>query len=313
MSKADGVTNPPYSYWPITDRPTVVWPDGHKMAFYLELNIEHFEPGLPGPGYFPPSVFPLDPINQGLRDYGTRVGVWRLIDLFDELGIPVSAAVNSAACHHYPQIIAAGVKRDWAWLAHGITNSKQWNDMDPDEEGRRLDEMIADIVSATGNTPRGWLGPGLTETPNTLFLLGQRGFTYTLDWVADDQVVPLSIDGQRMVAVPFSTEMNDITAYRVWHWTPDQFAKAILDQFHRLYQEAQSRTGVVMSLSLHPYLSGSAFRYEHLKRAIQEIRSHEDVWFPTSDDIADCYMRNSYAAAVESISSQRSSGTSTPR
>ena len=268
------------------------------MAFYVEVNIEHFEPGMPGAGHLPPFSLPVDPINQSWRDYGNRVGIWRLMEALDELKLPVSAAINSSVCRHYPQIIDAGVQRSWSWIAHGITNSKYWVGMEPEEEARLLDEMVAEIAGATGRAPRGWIGPALTETPDTLRLLAERGFTYTLDWGADDQPFPLLVEGHRMISVPFSAEINDIVAFMVWHWTPEQFAKAVLDQFRRLHREAQVRPGAVMPLVLHPFLCGSAFRHEHIEAVMREIRSHDDVWFPTADEIASYYLEHHYDAAV---------------
>ena len=285
--------NPPYAYRPIVDRGGMCWPADRKMAFYVELNIERFEPGVPSVGYFPTMALPMDPINQGWRDYGPRIGVWRIIEAMDRLELPVSAALNSSTCVAYPQIVEAGVKRGWSWLAHGITNSQMWNDLELADEGVLLDRVVADIEKATGRPPRGWIGPGLTETPNTLALLGPRGFTYTLDWPADDQPFPLLVDGQRMVSVPFSTEINDIAAFVVWHWTPAQFADAMLEQFNRMYREAQTRPGTVMSLALHPFL-WTPFRSGPIEEVLNKIRAHDDVWFPTSEEIADYYLENYY-------------------
>ncbi len=300
------MANPPYSYWPIVNRPELVWPGGKKMAFYVDLNIEHFIPGVPGIGYIPPYSMPIDPINQSWRDYGNRVGIWRIAETLDELGLPVSAAINSSVCEHYPQIIEAGVAGNWSWMAHGITNSSRWVGIEPDEEAKLLDQIVADISNATGHAPRGWIGPGLTETPDTLRLLGERGFTYTLDWGGDDQPFPLLVPGNRMVAIPFSAEINDIIAFMVWHWSPEQFANAIRDQFKRLHGEAQRRPGVVMPLALHPFLAGSPFRHEHIEQVLREIRAHDDVWFPTVAEIADFYLEHHYDTAVAAISkSQR--------
>lgn len=295
------MNNPPYSYWPAPDRPRIEWPGGRKLAFYIGLNVESYVPGIKGMGLVPPFALPLDPMNQSWRDYGARVGIWRMIDLLDELELPASVLLNSDVCRTYPQIIEAGRARGWTWLGHGETNSRLWTDMAADEEARRLDGIVADLTTAGGRPPRGWLGPAFSETENTLALLGERGFTYSLDWAADDQPFPLDVEGHRMISVPYSAEINDIGAFLLWHWTPEQFAQAIRDQFEMLHREAQRRPGLVMALCLHPFIINTPFRHRHLEKVLREIRGHDDVWFTTTDDIAAHYLDHHYAEARAAI------------
>lgn len=295
------IRNPPYSYWPITQRPRIEWPDGRKMAFYIGLNIESYAPGMKGIGLVPPLAMPLDPMNQSWRDYGVRVGVWRMIDLLDELDMPASVLLNSDVCRDYPQIIEAGRARNWTWLGHGVTNSRLWTDIEAAEEAVLLDGIVADLTAAGGRPPRGWLGPAFSETVNTLELLADRGFTYALDWAADDQPFPLEVDGRRMISVPYSAEINDIGGFLLWHWTPEQFAQMVLDQFELLYREAQTRPGIVMPLCLHPFIINVPFRHLYLERVLREIRRHDDVWFTTTDEIAAYYYEHHYDAARDAL------------
>jgi allantoinase len=297
--------NPPYTYWPSVGRPPISWPEGRSMAFYVALNVESFVPGVPGTGLGPAFALPMDVMNQSWRDYGTRVGIWRMMDLLDKHDLRASVLLNSKVCQDYPQIIEAGVARKWAWLGHGISNSYKWADMEPEDEGQRLDGIVAEFKAATGSSPKGWLGPAFTETPNTLPLLAERGFTYSLGWATDDQPYPLDVDGHRFISVPYPTEINDISAYLIWHWTPQEFAQAILDQFATLYQESKSRPGAVMALSIHPFLSNTPFRNGYLDKVLQHIRAHDDVWFPTADEIADHYLANHYDTAVTAIADSR--------
>lgn len=289
--------NPPYSYWPIVERPDIIWPGECKMAFYVGLNIESFIAGVPSTGLAPPFSLPVDAMNQSLRDYGTRVGVWRMMELLDKLDLRASVLLNSDVCRNFPQIIEAGVERKWAWLGHGVTNSKLWTGMDPETEGPLLDGIVADLTAATGSPPKGWLGPAFTETENTLPLLAERGFTYSLDWACDDQPYPLDVEGYKMISVPYSSEINDIAAFLMRHWTGEQFAQAITDQFEMMYRESQKRPGAVMALCLHPFLINSPFRHAYLERVLGFVRSHGDVWFPTTDQIADHYMTHHYDVA----------------
>ncbi len=281
---------PPYTYSPISERPPLEWPGGKRPAFYIGLNIEHFLPGMPSTSLSSGLNLPIDPMNHSWRDYGTRVGIWRTIDLLDELGLRASVLLNSTVCHEYPQIIRAGVARNWAWLGHGETNSRFWIGMEEKAEADRLVGIVRDIRAATGQAPKGWLGPAFTETENSLRLLADHGFTYSLDWAADDQPFPLLTDGRGMISVPYSAEINDITAFLLNRWTPEQFTDVIIRQFDVMHAEADAGRGAVMPLCLHPFLVGVPYRHAALAQALRHIASHDDVWFTTSDEIAAYYM-----------------------
>ncbi len=293
---------PPYTYWPIAGRPPVDWPDGKRLAFYVALNIEHFEPGKPSTALFPPTTsLPVDPLNHGWRDYGTRVGIWRMIDLLDAYGMRASVLLNSEVCAHYPQIVEAGRQRDWVWLAHGFTNSSLWTGMDPVEEREAFRRLLEQFVSGTGTRPKGWLGPALTETAATPEILAENGLTYLLDWCADDQPFPLDVPGHRMISVPYSIEVNDIPAFLAHGATAADFEQMMVDQFDLLHEEAKRHSGAVMSISLHPFLINQPFRHRYLERFLAYVARHDDVWITTSDDIADWYLEHYYDDAIAAI------------
>ncbi|OJX64545.1 MAG: polysaccharide deacetylase [Micrococcales bacterium 73-13] len=295
--------NPPYRYWPITERPAIEWPDGKRFAFYVGLNIEHFHPGSPSTSVVPLTAhLPVDPLNYGWRDYSTRVGIWRMIELLDRHDLRASVLLNSEVCREYPQIVQAGVERDWAWLGHGRTNSALWTGMDEAAERAGLAEITEAITAATGKQPRGWLGPALTETENTPELLAELGYTYTCDWVADDQPFPLTLDsGARMISVPYSIEVNDIPAFLDHGLSAPAFGQMIVDHFELLHEESQRRPGAVFGVSLHPFLINQPSRHRYLAEALERIGGRDDVWYTTSDDIADWYLQHHYDTAVRAM------------
>lgn len=296
---------PPYGYWPITQRPPLTWPGGRGLAVYIGLNIEHFHPGRPATSVSPlTAALPVDPMNHAWRDYGTRVGIWRMIELLDRLSWPASAIVNAEVCAQYPQIVQAGVARDWAWIAHGITNSRLWTGIEPSKERALLEQIVATLTAATGTTPRGWLGPALTETEATLFLLAELGFTYTLDWVADDQPFPLEGLGAPFASVPYSIEVNDIPAILDRGMTGAQFAALIVDQFDLMRAESARRPGGVFGVALHPFIVNHPTRHRHLVAALEHVASHDDVWLTTSDAIADHYLAHHHDRAVAALNEQ---------
>jgi peptidoglycan/xylan/chitin deacetylase (PgdA/CDA1 family) len=273
-----------YDYSPIVDRPKLVWPNGKQVAFYIGLNVEHFEIDKPSTSIWEPtSALRPDPLNYGWRDYGVRVGIWRMVEVFDRRGIRPSVLLNSDVAARYPQIIEAGKKRNWVWLAHGKTNSMLHVGMEPSEERRFLEEVTETIAEATGQRPKGWMGPGLTETFETPKILRDLGYSYVLDWTADDQPFVLNVPG--MLSVPYSVELNDLSLFGAKGMTGEEFFRTIVDQFDQLYADG-ARTGRVMALALHPFATGQAFRTKYLDKALQYIASHEGVWLTTSDEIA---------------------------
>jgi peptidoglycan/xylan/chitin deacetylase (PgdA/CDA1 family) len=279
-----------YSYSPIVDRPKIEWPEGKRLAFWIGLNIEHYEVDKPSTSLFPGTAGLVpDPLNYGWRDYGPRVGIWRMMEALDELGLRASVMLNSDVCAAYPQIIEAGVKRGWAWLAHGKNNSIFEAGMSPDEERAYLSDVVGTIEAATGTRPKGWLGPALTETLHTPEILGELGLTYVCDWCCDDQPFPLNVRSGPMLSMPYSIEVNDIPLFVGKSLSGEDFYRIVVDQFDTLYAEAES-SGRVMSLGLHPFVVGLPFRHPYLKRALEYIMSHDGVWATTSDDIADWYL-----------------------
>lgn len=279
-----------YAYSPIVSRPKITWPNGARVAFYVGLNIEHFELGKPSTSIWEGTANLLpDPLNHGWRDYGPRVGIWRMIESFDRHGIRPSALLNSDAARYYPQIIEAGRERNWAWLAHGKTNSMLHTNMAPDDERRFLEDVTETIAKATGQRPTGWMGPGLSETFETPKILKELGYSYVLDWTADDQPFALNVPG--MLSVPYSVELNDLGLFGAKGMTGEEFYRSVVDQFDQLYADSAD-SGRVMALALHPFVTGQAFRAKYLDKALAYIASHDRVWLTTSDDIAEHYLAN---------------------
>ncbi|MCX4094377.1 polysaccharide deacetylase family protein [Nocardia sp. alder85J] len=283
-----------FDYSPITERAPIHWPGGKRVACYVGLNIEHFYADLPGTAtYEGTAALTPDPLNYGWRDYGPRVGIWRQLELLDKYGIRASALLNSDVAERYPQIIAAGKARGWAWLAHGSSNSHLHSGLSPEQERIVLRDIVTTLEKATGVRPRGWMGPGLTETFHTAELLAELGLSYTLDWTNDDQPYRLTVPG--MLSLPYSVELNDIGVFVTKGLTGPDFVAMVRDQLDQLYADAAG-SGRVMALALHPFVTGQPFRHRYLDEALDYVANHPGVWLTTSDDIADHYLRTTAGA-----------------
>lgn len=278
-----------FDYSPIVEREPIRWPGDARVAFYVGLNIEHFHVDSPSTSLWEgtASLVP-DPLNYGWRDYGPRVAVWRLIDSLDRHGIRASVLLNSEVCERYPQIIESGRARDWAWLAHGKTNSTLHTCMSAEEERASLTDVVDTIEKATGHRPRGWLGPGLTATFKTPALLAELGLSYVLDWTNDDQPYPLNVPG--MLSIPYSVELNDLGLFISKGLSGPDFVQLVKDQLDQLYSDAAD-TGRVMALALHPFVISQPFRQKYLDQALEYVANHPGVWLTTSDEIAEHYTR----------------------
>jgi allantoinase len=288
MGKA--MDNSLYSYSPITTRPKLTWPNGARVAFYIGLNIEHYQVDKPSTSIFGgTAALAPDPLNYGWRDYAVRVGIWRMIEALDHYKMRASVLLNSDCCAHYPQIIEAGKQRNWAWLAHGKNNSILEAGMTVDEERKYLKHVVETISNATGQQIKGWLGPALSETFETPRLLKELGLTYILDWCADDQPFPLNLPG--MMSVPYSIELNDVSMFLGKSLPGEDFTRMVIDQFDQLYKDGE-KTGRVMALCLHPFIINQPFRQKYLEKALDYITKHAGVWLTTSDEIAAHYAKN---------------------
>ena len=283
-----------YDYWPIIERPKLELPNGARLAFWIGLNIEHYEVDKPATSIFAGTAgLQPDPLNFGWRDYAPRVGVWRMMDALDKYGMRASVLLNSDVCTHYPQIIREGNKRNWVWLAHGRNNSVFEAGMSEDEERTYLEEVVHTIREHTGKQPLGWLGPALTETYNTPQILADLGLSYILDWCNDDQPFPVRVERGRMISVPYSIEINDVTIFVAKGMTGDDFYQMVVDQFDQLYAEGAD-SARVMALCLHPFIINQPFRQRYLDKVLEHVTKHDKVWLATSDEIAEWYYANYY-------------------
>lgn len=277
----------PFPYSPIINRPPLRWPNGTQLALWVIPNIEFFALNEKVPAAAGGSSAPVPDVpTWSSRDYGNRVGVFRLMEALDRHGIRATVALNSELCAEHPQIIEEGNKRQWEWMGHCESNTRRLNEAPPGDEPRIIKNALATIERATGRRPRGWLGSGLQETWDTLDLLAAQGCEYVCDWTNDDQPYIMELDGGRTLAcVPYSHEINDKPAFERFHRTADEFREMICRQFDVLYREG-AKSGRVMAIALHPYLTGVPHRIGAFEAALDHISRHERVWKTTGGEIA---------------------------
>jgi len=277
-----------YGYSAIVNRPDFSWPGGKRLAVYIGLNLEHFTfgDGL-GAELCPGGPHP-DVLNYAWRDYGNRVGVWRLIDLFDELSFPVSVLANSSIYTYCPEVMDAFRSRRAEVVGHGRTNSERQGIMPEAHEQQLIAECTSVIAAAEGRPPAGWLGPWISQSHLTPDLLAEAGYGYLLDWCMDDQPIWFKTrNGGRILSVPYPQELNDIPSIVGRKDSGEQFAGMIVDNFEEMLEQSKKQS-LVMGIALHPYLVGQPHRLRPLRRALQAIvTKRDDIWITTAGGIAD--------------------------
>lgn len=283
-----------YDYHPWPGRPAYAWPGGARLAVYLGLNLEHFAfgqglgaelaPGANGGGGPQPDV-----LNYAWRDYGNRVGAWRVLELLEELDLPATVLLNSAMYDYAPQLVAAHRARGDEIAGHGRTNSERQNMMNEAAEAQLIAEATAAIAAAEGAAPRGWLSPWIAESAFTPDLLAEAGYRYTLNWCADDQPIWLRTRGEgRLLAIPYPQEVNDIPSIVARKDGAERFAAMIEADFLERLRQVRDGQPQVMGIALHPYLIGQPYRLRALRRALAAVVARrEEVWITTAGAILD--------------------------
>jgi peptidoglycan/xylan/chitin deacetylase (PgdA/CDA1 family) len=283
-----------YDFVPIDARPQFRWPGDKPLAFYVALNVERFSFGK-GLGHTPTSLGPPpDTRNFGWRDYGLRVGIWRIFDLFDKLGWPLCHLFNASICESIPQIVERIRHRNDEVVGHGFSNSERQSDMDEATEAAMITRATELLTKAFGKRPTGWMGPWIAETLTTPDLLKEAGYSYVMDWPADDQPFWMKTRAGPLLSVPYPTEINDSPTMLSRAQSATDFTQMIRDQFEEML-ELSEKQSLVCGISLHTFVVGQPFRLRQLRQALDFIRNHPKIdrlWITTPGRICE------YAASL---------------
>jgi len=277
------------AYSPIAGREKLSFPGGERMAVWVIVNIEEWNPQetMPRTVLTPPAGGAPSPDipNWAWHEYGNRVGFWRLLKTFDELSVTGVLAINGTAVDTYAPISQAALDRGWEFIGHGYTQKNMQKVDDERDDIRKTTEAIEKF---TGTRPRGWLGPGLTETWETPDLLVEQGYDYVCDWVLDDQPVMLKTRTDPIVNIPYTQECNDVAMMLIQHHPAREYYQRASDQFTQIYEDSADEARI-MALVVHPYIMGAPHRARYFRDVMREIAAKDDVAFMTGAEIFDWY------------------------
>ncbi|MCK9508169.1 MAG: polysaccharide deacetylase family protein [Pigmentiphaga sp.] len=277
-----------YSFSPIVNRPAYDWPDGKRLAVYFALNVESFEFGLnPGNDF---TSMPSAPYHRGYayRDYGNRVGIWRILRLCEDFNIPLAILANGRVYQDCPEVLEPFRARGDEFVGHGRTNSERQIDMDEATERQMLIEVRDTMEKREGVRPQGWLGPFISQSARTPELLKELGWSYMLDWWMDDQPVWFRTDKGPILSIPYpSMELNDLPAYINRKASDEDFTRMAIDAFDEQLQES-ALYPQVYCISLHTFMTGQPHRIRQLRTIFEHIAAHRrQVWLTTPGKIAE--------------------------
>lgn len=289
-----------YPYSPISQRGPLRFPDGKRVALILTFNLETWDlvkdterPYYAGGPPVLPDILPgnvPDYPNYTWREYGQRVGIWRLYSLFDELGVAASCTANAVTFERRAAMTDACLDRGWELLAHNYEQGELLTDHahDPETEREVIERTIAIYKKHVGRKPIGWLSSSLRGTLNTPEILAEHGFLFYCDIMNDDQPYLIQTDSGPIVSVPYSNEINDFTILTRRGHTTDEYRDILMEELDVLYAEGQE-SGRIMNVGIHPHVSGRAYRIRALREFIEHAKSMEGVWWTTREDLARWY------------------------
>ncbi len=289
-----------FDYSPIIDRPIIKWPNDARVALWVSPNVEHYE-------YTPPSRANAPDIpGYSYRDYGNRIGFWRMLEVLDKHDIRCCVSLNEAVLEHFPEIRDAMVERNYDYMSHGIYNTRFLTGMSEEDEREFYRDIIDTLKKYTGKQLKGMLGPALSNTEATPDLMAEAGLIYHTDWFHDDQPFPIKVKTGKLISLPYTIELNDVIINGQGN-DAKYFCQIIKDQFDTLYEEG-AESGRVMCIALHPFWIGQPHRVKYLDEALDYILSHDGVWKTTADDIAEYYIENYYDKVLAYVEEQKQKG-----
>ena len=284
-----GMDHDRYAWSMLPRRKPVAWPHDARVALWIVPALEWFPLDMKGQPFKPPGAMSTaypDLRHYTLRDYGNRVGIFRIMKALERHGIRASVAVNAAVAVRYPSLLAECVQRGWEIIGNGLDmDHLHHGGLSADDERALIGQSLAILRQASGQPVTGWLSPAKSESANTLDLIRAAGIEYVCDWVNDDMPYEMRTGHGPLYAMPHPIDIDDYTILVQNHHTEDDFRDQLIDQFDVLYRESATQGGRVMAISLHPWVIGQPYRIGALEEALAHIMRHKGVWAATGSEI----------------------------
>ena len=292
-----------YDYVPLPKRAPLRWPHEARLALIVTINLEYWDllkdsdkpyyaggpPVIPDPM---PGNVPDFP-NFSWREYGHRVGIWRMLDTFDAAGVPASCTMNAKMGLERREVIDAVSERGWELVAHNYEQGDLLTNyhFDRDAEAQLIKKALNVYEDTVGRKARGWLSSSLRSTTQTADILVEEGLSFICDYMNDEQPYMINTPSGQIVSTPYSVEINDFTFFHRRGMSTSATLELLKEQFDQLYLEGES-SGRLMNIGLHPHVAGHPYRIRALREFLEYAKSFDGVWWATREEIADWYSEN---------------------
>ncbi len=293
-----GMDHPHHPWSPMVKRPPLQWPEGARVSLCVIVNLEHME-WKPAEGSywrremsggFGNRRFP-DYTRKTHREYGHRVGIFRVLDALESVGIRPTIAMDLMTAENYPFLVEHCLGRGAEIMAHGVSVTQMiTSEMGQDEEREYIGRCIAGMREATGTMPKGWLGPEFGESERTPRLLAEAGIEYVCDWVNDEQPYSMTTPSGSLVSLPICLDLDDVNALWERRMDVERYARLVKESLSRLLEDGE-QSGRLLVLNLRPWLVGQPFRIGFLEEALEHLTAQEGVWATTGSEIVECYRK----------------------
>ncbi|MET3794818.1 polysaccharide deacetylase family protein [Aquamicrobium terrae] len=273
-------------------QPRLTPPDGKPFIIHVVVNIEYwpYDQLTPRTIVIPPhgrSHVPDLP-NFCWSEYGNRCGMPRLLELFGDRRLPVSASINASVIDVYPELARQVLDAGWEFVGHGMHQRALSAEAN---EGDLIRAALDRLEAFTGKRPRGWMSPGWSETFETLDHLSDNGIEYVCQWVIDDIPTRLVTRNGPVVSLPYGLDLNDSVVYAIEKQSSSEMRLRMLETIRTFAREIDRHEQPrVLTIPLHPHLSGVAHRINFLAEIIDTLAARSDTVFMNGSQLLDWYL-----------------------
>ena len=302
LHRRHGMDHDLYPWSDLFERPKVMWPNGARVALWVAPIVQWFPIDATGKPFRAPGGLTMpfpDYRHYTNRDYGNRVGIFRILDALDEFGIKGSVATNAAIARRYPGLVRELVLRGHEIVAHGLDMEHLHHGGLAIGEETALVKTALDLLrSVSGQPVTGWLSPGRSQSHATQGILAAHGVDYACDWANDDMPFIMATENGPIHAMPFAQETDDRAVMLDFHHSEDDWLLQVKDRFDVLYREAERYGGRIMSIPLHAWVAGVPYRIGLVREALAYMMGREGVWAATGAEILAAFRASSETVVV---------------
>ncbi|MGY0627113.1 MAG: polysaccharide deacetylase family protein [Paraglaciecola chathamensis] len=290
--RSHGMDHDRYDWSMLTDRPKITWPDGKKLALWVNVPLQFFPLDQKGEPFKIQGGMTMpypDLRHFSLRDYGNRVGIFRFLKAFDKYGVTPTFAMNTQLAKRNPYLLNTIKERGNEVMCHGMhMDALHYGGQDKQLETQLVQDSVNQLRELTEQNITGWLSPGRNESENTPELLAANGIEYFCDWVNDDMPYRFKTNKGSLWAMPLSNELDDAFIMLNNLHSEDSYAEQMIDACDFLVKEANHSGGRILSLNIHPWMLGQPHRIGALEQVLEYVMS-QDVYSASASDILQAF------------------------